>query len=148
MPGGAVRQRDLEHADLRRGGRPDLAAERIREQLMAEADAEERHGARHTASRIAAFSSTSQGCSASSQTSWGPPMTQSASKPGEVRDRLAEIQPHGLQRDAVPPQEIPEDAGMARLHVLEDENTRHAHGPSGASGSYRSLARVVRDAVV
>ena len=38
VSGGTGAQLDLEHPDLRRGGRPDLAAQRIREQLMAEAD--------------------------------------------------------------------------------------------------------------
>ena len=83
-----------------------------------------------TASRIAAFSSANQGCSASSQTSWGPPMTQSASKAPEIRDPLAEVQPHGVRCDFVLPQELPEDARVARVHVLKDENACHAHRAS------------------
>ena len=137
--GGAGAQLDLEHADLRRGGRPDLAAQRVREQLMAEADAEERHGARQHRLANRGLFVAQPGVLRLLPDVLGPAHHPERGERAEIRDRLAEIEAHRVRRDPVLPQELPEEARVARLHVLEDENAWRAHGPSGVSDAYRPL---------
>ena len=127
VSGGAGAQLDLEHPDLRRGGRPDLAAQRIREQLMAEADAEERHGARQHRLANRGLLIGQPGVLRLLPDVLGPAHDPERVESAQIRNLLAEIEPHRVRGDVVLLQECPEDARVTRFHVLKDENAWHAH---------------------
>ena len=86
-----------------------------------------------TASRIAAFSSRQPGVLRLLPDVLGPAHDPERAERAEIRDRLAEIQAHGVRRDPVLSQELPEEARVARIHVLEDENAWRAHGLPASS---------------
>ena len=119
-----VRQLDLQNADLGHRGGADLAAERLREQLVTEAEAEERHlpldhrfanrGALRRQPRIGVVL---------------PDIHRATHHPerivgAEVRDRFPFVELYRGPFDAIFAQEIPEHAGMLDRDVLEDENSR------------------------
>ena len=131
-PPGVV-QRDLEDADLGHRRRPHLAAQRIRQQLVAEADAEVGQGARQhrLADRrlLGAQPGVLRLLPDVHRRRPSPAARRSRRDPGSPRPRRARPHP----RDAVGTQQLAEDAGMAHAHVLQDEDPRSTSGHGRAS---------------
>ena len=70
---------------------------------------------------MAAFSGISHGCSSTSQTSIGPPMTHRASYPDRSGIGSLASSSTASQRDTVALEELPQRAGMLAGDVLEDQ---------------------------
>ena len=123
-----LRQLDLQDANLGHRSGADLAAERLGEQLVTEAEAEERHlplghrfanrGALRLQPRVGVVL---------------PDIHRAAHRPerivgAEVRDRLPFVELYRGPFDVIFAQKIPEHAGMFDRDVLEDENSRFGGG--------------------
>jgi hypothetical protein len=50
-----------------------------------------------------------------------------------------------VERNPILPQELPEDAGMARVHVLKDQNAWHAHRAPVSSVTRESAVPAQQD---
>ena len=111
---------------------------------MAEADAEERHGARQHRLADCGLLIGQPGVLRLLPDVLGPAHDPERVEGAQIRDPLAEVQPHGVRCDFVLAQELPEDARVARVHVLKDENVCHAHRASVSSVIPRLWCRSIR----
>ena len=128
---------DLHDADLGLGHRLHPAAERIGEELMAEADAEERHAPGH---RLAddGLLVGEPGVGVLLEDIHRPAHGDEPVIAVERRNRLALVELHRVPGDAVGAHEVAEDAGMLDLDVLEHEELhRRALRGCKAIGTHR-----------
>ena len=118
-----VGQLHVQDPDLGRLRRPDLAAERLREKLMAQAETEERHLPLddRLADRLALGLEPGVDVVL-------PHVHRAAHDPervvaAQIRNQLAFVELDRGPLDAVLAQEVPEHSGMLQRDVLEDEDS-------------------------
>ncbi len=121
MPSPRLGQLDLEHTDLGVRRRLHLAAERCRQQLMAEADAEIGHPVFQDRLADRLLLRPEPGMLGFLPDVLGAAHDQEPVVFLERRDRLARLEGDHVPFDAVRAQAVTEDAGMGELHVLKDE---------------------------
>ena len=114
-------QLDLEHADLRRRGLADRAAQGVGQELMAEAQPEERQAPVADGLMDRGLLGHEPGMLGLLPDVHGPAHDPEPVVVAQVRDRLARVELHGVPRDPVLGQEVAEDAGMLEVDVLEHE---------------------------
>jgi hypothetical protein len=112
---------DLEHADLRRRRLADRTAQGVGQELMAEAEPEERQAAVPDGLVDRRLLGHEPGI-----LFFFPNVHRPAHDPepvvgAQVRDRLALVELHGVPFDSVRGKEVAEDAGMLEVDMLEDQ---------------------------
>ena len=126
-----IRQRDLEDADFRGRGRPDLAAERLREELMPEAKAKERHPAGQDSLADGGSLGLQPWVSLVLPHVHGATHHPQCVEVLQVGNRLPVIQFNRAPCDSVLSKEIPEYSGVFDRDVLKHQNPGLGCGHGG-----------------
>ncbi len=127
----SVRQLHIQDADLGLRRLAHLAAERLAQELMAEAEAQERHAPHGDGVADRRHLRLQPGMLVRL-----PDVHRPAHDPERViaiegRDLVAGIQLDSVPGDAVGGEEVPEDAGMLDIDMLEDEKSHEEDAPWG-----------------
>ena len=112
---------DFIDANLRGSGRPDCAAERIRQQLVAETDPQKGHLPVYDGLADGRFLRLQPGILLLFPDIHGPAHYPQPVVVAQVRDGLAPVEFDRLPFNAVFPHEIPKYAGMFDVEMLKDE---------------------------